>query len=92
MVFVRETSTSESLVRDLGDEETKQELIQNDNKASDVLVVNEAQVSKTNRRKGCKPPCGQEDKGLLGMLIAIVLLVLAFMFLKQSRREIEQVV
>ena len=90
MVIVRETPTSESMAKSLGEEETKQELLKNDHKISDVLVVNEAKASKNNR-KGCKKPCNEHDKHLIGMLVGIIFLVLAFMYLKKSRHTIEPI-
>ena len=90
MVFTRETSRNDSLIKNSGDEDIKEELIQNNKNIEEENYVTNDQKS-NHSQKGCKKPCNSQDRHLICMLVAIVLLVLAFMYLKISTQEIVQV-
>ena len=90
MVFTRETSRNDSLIKNSGDEDIKEELIQNNKNIDEESYVINDKNSK-DKHNGCKKPCNSQDRHLICMLVAIVLLVLAFMYLKISTQEIVQV-
>ena len=92
MDIVREAPTNDISIRNSGEEEIKQGLIHSNSYISDRSQTNrEDKSSDKHDRKSCKKPCSSQDSHLICMLVAIVLLVLAFMYLKTTRQIIVQV-
>ena len=56
MVFTRETSRNDSLIKNSGDEDIKEELIQNNKNIDEETYVINDKNSK-HSQKGCKSPC-----------------------------------
>ena len=92
MGIVRDAPTNDISIRHSGEEDIKQGLIRSNSYISDRSQTSREDKSPNKHdRKGCKKPCSSQDSHLICMLVAIVLLVLAFMYLKISTQEIVQV-
>ena len=92
MGIVREAPTNDISIRHSGEEEIKQGLIHSNSYISErSQSIREDKSSETHDRKSCKKPCSSQDSHLICMLVAIVLLVLAFMYLKTTRQIIAQI-
>ena len=90
MGIVRDAPTNDISIRHSGEEDIKQGLIHSNSYISDRSQTSREDKS-SNKRKSCQKPCSSQDSHLICMLVAIVLLVLAFMYLKTTRQIIAQV-